>query len=146
MNPFRPYKTKHDSVREDTTRVSLNITLNLFDVITWMECDNNDRHFHDEIMRTEVIMSPNNSFYIQKSYKEFDAVMTQFYEQYKCIDKRSVQPPPIPDKEKYSGLMQAAIVCNDNEVYTVFHRKGYEAKDYNDAVFNCLFSNITPMN
>ncbi len=146
MNPFRPYKTKHDIVRDDTTYVSLKATINLFDVITYMEVCNNDRHFHDEIQRTEIICQPNNSFYCQVPYKEFDAVMMRFYEQYKMIDKRSIEPPPTPDKDKYKGFMQASINCGDDAISCVFHRKGYELSSYDDAVFNCLFKNITPLN
>ena len=124
----------------------MKITLNLFDVVTWMEVDNNDRHFHDEVQRTEVIVSPNNSFFIREPYKEFDAEMTRFYEQYKSIDKRSIEPPPVSDRDKYKGLMKVAFNCTDKQMACVFHRHGFEPNDYNDAVFNCLFSNITPMN
>lgn len=146
MNPFRPYKTKHDSIREDTGRSSLHITINLFDVLMWMDCDNVDHKFYDEIPRTEIICVNNNSFYCQISYKEFDNVMTRFYVQYQLIDRRSIDPIPVPDKDKYKGFIQASVMGDNEAVSCIFHKKGYVVTSYEDAVFNCLFKNVTPLN
>lgn len=133
-------------MRDDTSMASLNITLNLFEVHTWMTCDNQDQGFTDEVLRTEVIAGQNNSFYIRVPYKEFDRVMLAFYKQYGLLDESNIKPPPVADKDKYNGLIKPSINCAKDYIACVFHRKDYVVTNYEDAVFNCLFSNTTPMN
>lgn len=91
MNMYRPYKAIYDYVNNDTNRMhSSMVTLNLFDVRTWIEVDNECRKFNDNIKRTEVICEPNNSFYLRTPYKEFDVMMGKVLEDYRLLDTRSL--------------------------------------------------------
>lgn len=94
MKMNRPYKCTHDWYNSDTMRTfNGDITLNLFDISTWMECDNEFKNFNDKIQRTEVITEQNNSFYIRTPYKEFDSIMHNVLNDYKLIDTRSLTKP-----------------------------------------------------
>lgn len=88
---YRPYKTQHDYINKDTSRVHTgSITVNLFDVRTWLEVDNEYQGFNDKVKRTEILVDPNNSFYIRATYSEFDVLMGKVLEDYRLLDTRSL--------------------------------------------------------
>lgn len=146
MRPLRPYKTTHDYLNSDTKQmVSGPITINLFDVDSWFHCDNNHEGFTDKIKRTVVNTQLQKTFVVRTPYEAFDKIMSDLYRDYQLLDTRS-DNPPIPDSRKYEGPIKATFDCDKKEVACIFHRHGYEVSTFEDAVFNCLFKNITPMN
>lgn len=147
MKPFRPYETYHD-YKDDVSVYRSKIVLNLFDIQLYLEANNKHLGFDDSVKRTEVINGHNNSFYITVPFVAFDSVMRDFYRHYQLLDDRSeiIEPKKIPDSQKYTGFMDTRFSVSKTQVSAAFHRKGYEITDIEDAVFHCLFKNITPLN
>ena len=145
MTPFRPYKSELQFICDNGIKVTEPITINLFDVRSYTKADNSVEGFDDEKMRT-VVNTDNKSYLLLIDYNSFDGSMLQFYSDYCLLDLRSAREQDAPDKVKYKGMMDFRITGDDKMIAVTFYRKGYEVHDYNDAVFNCLFKSITPLN
>lgn len=146
--PFRAYKSKNIFIEESTRRVAYcPITINLFDVRSYCQADNQTEGIQDTKPRTVVFLI-DRSYLLDVSYEEFDFAFTECFKDYKLMDQRSIseKEEPVPDKIKYRGMMEFKSSQNKSSISTVFHRKGYEISDFDDAIFNCLFKNITPLN
>jgi hypothetical protein len=126
---------------------SCKTTINLFDVKEWAECGNKIFGFPDKHERTCVTLHDGVMYKVRVSYREFGVLMETFLGEYGALDERtSFKASVKPDKSVYCGMMQTKFSIDDKQIMTAFHRKDYKPADLSDAIYNCLFSNITPMN
>jgi hypothetical protein len=144
MNPFRPYVVKEEWMNELGALSSNTYTINLFDVRSYGECDNEREGFKDKVFRTCVYLVDRVA-YLRVPYSVFNSKMMNFYREMRLLDDRSINEP-MPDRIKYKGMIRADFNTTTEYVSCVFFREGYEFTDWDDAVLNCLFKNVTPLN
>jgi hypothetical protein len=144
ITAYREYKTIRDFVSEKTKKVcSVKATINLFDIKSWEETDNEEAGFFDNIKRTFIIEKSGAGTDIRVSYDEFTKIMESLYSEYGLLDRQSLKKS---DRQIYSGPIKVNFSSQPDKLSVTFHRKGFQPRSFEDAVFNCLFSNVTPMN
>lgn len=146
MTPFRPYKTKVDLINHNTGESSFSdIVINLFNVDHYSRVLNKAEGYKDNIDRTLIVQHNGVEHVAITKFEVFDKIMEEFYRDFQLYDDRTIRPI-LPDRLRYKGMMSAYFNQNKNEINAAFFRDGYEPTDFDDAMFNSLFKNRTPLN
>lgn len=113
IKPFRKYKTIVDWTDNNKTTQSCETVINLFNVNEWSSCDNEYFDFNDNIKRSCCTFHDGTMYKMRVPFNEFDTLMTNFLEEVKLLDERSMYKPK-PRKSHESIQTKFGIVTYFN--------------------------------
>jgi len=153
MKPFRKYTVMFSYLEENTNKcISQKRVINLFEVDSWIEVDNESEGFKDKVKRTLVVNSFNSSFFFETSFDEFDSLMDEVLADARLLDdradKKKEDPIPFEAKWKYKGDVKHRFKEAGTIIACSVLPVGYnpDGKTIEQILSKCIESNYIRLN